>query len=251
MKRSRRRTPALLAVSGLALAACGGPGAARQEITVLAAASLTESFAALAEGFERAHPDTRVVLSFGASSTLAAQILQGAPADVFAAANEATMQRVSEAGRAPGPVPIATNTLQIAVPAGNPGGITGLADFADARRRIALCAPEVPCGEAAERVFAAAGVTPRPDTVESDAKATLEKVKLDEVDAALVYRTDVRVAGDVVDGVDFPQATEAVNAYPLAVLTEARNPDGARVFVDYVRGPAGRDVLAEAGFGPP
>ncbi len=136
-------------------------------------------------------------------------------------------------------------------PPGNPGRITGLADFADETKKIALCAPQVPCGAAAAQVFAAAGITPRPDTFEQDVKAAVQKVAADEVDAALVYRTDVSAAGDKVVGVEFAGAQEAVNRYPIAALAGARNPTGAKSFLDYVRSPAGQAVLAEAGFGRP
>ncbi|HLT59890.1 MAG TPA: molybdate ABC transporter substrate-binding protein [Microlunatus sp.] len=229
-------------------AADGSPSG---EITVLAAASLTETFGTLGRDFEAGHPGTRITFSFGSSATLAAQITAGAPADVFAAANETTMRTVAAAGLAEDPRPFVTNTLQIAVPAGNPAEVTGLADFADPARRIALCAPEVPCGSAAQQVFRAAGVTPRPDTLEADVKAALQKVRLGEVDAALVYRTDVIAAGGEVDGIDFAEAAEAVNVYPIATLRDARNPELATAFVSYVHGPQGRSVLADAGFAPP
>ena len=133
------------------------------------------------------------------------------------------------------------NRLEIAVPAGNPGGVTGLADFANPDLTIALCAEEVPCGAAAIKAFAAAGITPAPDTLEQDVKATLTKVELGEVDAALVYRTDVIVAGDAVEGIEFPEAGEAINDYPIVALKDSANIDAARAFVAY--------VLSEAGIG--
>jgi molybdate transport system substrate-binding protein len=221
------------------------------EITVLAAASLTESFTTIGRDFEAANPGTKITFSFGSSATLAAQVTAGAPVDVFAAANESTMRIVSDAGQAVDPQPFVTNTLQIAVPPGNPAKISGLADFADAGRRFALCAPEVPCGSAAEEVFRTAGVEAAPDTLETDVKAALQKVRLGEVDAALVYRTDVIAAGDDVEGVDFPEAAAAVNVYPITALTEAKNPDLATAFVGYVRGPEGQAVLSKAGFASP
>jgi molybdate transport system substrate-binding protein len=224
----------------------------RGSITVLAAASLTESFTELGMRFEAANPDATVRFSFAASSELATQIEQGAPADVFASASPATMAQVTDAGRVAGsPEVLVRNTLEIAVPAGNPAGVTGLADFADEELTIALCAPEVPCGAAAEMVFELAGVTPAPDTLEADVKATLSKVTLGEVDAALVYRTDVLAAGDKVDGLAFPEAEDAVNDYPIAVLADAGNPAVARAFVDLARSPEGGEVLADAGFDLP
>jgi molybdate transport system substrate-binding protein len=139
----------------------------------------------------------------------------------------------------------------LAVAPGNPAGITGLADLAEESLRIALCAPEVPCGAATEQVFRAAGVEPKPDTLEADVRAALQKVRLGEVDAALVYRTDVIAAAGDVDGIDFPEAGTAVNVYPITALTEAKQPELAAAFVDHVRGPAGRAVLTKAGFAPP
>ena len=189
--------------------------------------------------------------NFGSSATLATQITQGAPGDVFAAASPATMKTVTDAGGAAAPVDFASNTLQIAVPAGNPGQITGLRDFADESRTIALCAPQVPCGAAAVKVFAAAGITPKPDTLEAEVKAALAKVAADEVDAALVYRTDVISEPTKVQGIDFPEAAQAVNEYPIATLTESTNPDAAQSFVDYVLSSEGQAVLEKAGFAKP
>lgn len=230
----------------------GGAGRVTGTVTVLAAASLTETFTELAERFESEHPGTRVRLSFGASSELAAQVDQGAPADVFAAASPETMGLVVDAGAVRGsPEVFARNRLEIAVPPSNPGGVTGLADLAREELKIALCAPEVPCGAAAETVLRAAGVTPAPDTLEADVKATLTKVTLGEVDAALVYRTDVLAAGAAVRGIHFPEADRAVNDYPLAVLAGAPNLRAARAFAELVRSRAGRAVLAEAGFDAP
>ncbi len=251
----------VLAVAGLlVLTGCGSAGAPTggatssaesSTITVLAAASLTESFTRIGRDFEAAHPGRKVVFSFGSSATLATQITQGAPADVFAAASSVTMTAVTDAGAATRPTTFASNTLEIAVPAGNPGKISGLADFADADKTIALCAPEVPCGAAAVTVFQAAGITPRPDTLESDVKAALAKVSADEVDAALVYTTDVRAGGADVEGIRFPEAASAVNAYPIATLSASTDASTARAFVDYVLSPPGQSVLTEAGFGKP
>lgn len=264
--RGHRPGPAVaLLVPLLVLVGCGraggpgpgdeagdGPGGAQTvsgRVVVLAASSLTESFTALGARFEAAHPGTTVSFSFAASSQLAAQVEQGAPADVFASASPAVMALVAEGGDVAGrPATFARNTLQLVVPAGNPGRVTGLEDLARTSLVIALCAPQVPCGEAAEAVLAAAGVTPAPDSLEADAKATLGKVLLGEVDAALVYRTDVLAAGDEVEGIDFPEAARAVNDYPIAVLARAPNPVAARAFVDLVRSPVGAEVLQAAGF---
>lgn len=218
-------------------------------ITVLAAASLTEVFTRIGSEFEAAHPGTEVTFSFGSSATLATQIAQGAPADVFASASPATMTTVRE--QVGEPVDFATNTLRIAVPRGNPGGVGGLADFADPDLRIAVCAQQVPCGAAAVQLFAATGVTPRPDTYESDVKAALQKVVSDEVDAALVYRTDVLAAGSRVEGIDVPEAAGVPNRYPVAIVRESRNPAAAAAFVSHIRSEPGERALREAGFGRP
>ncbi len=228
----------------------GGPGPSG-DLTVFAAASLTDAFTALGEDFMEGH-DVVVAFNFGASSALSQQIASGAPADVFAAASPATMQVVVDAGdSAADPRVFAANTLQIAVPPGNPAGIARLSDFADADLTIALCAPEVPCGAAAEQVFAAAGVVPAPDTLAPDVRAALSQVELGEVDASLVYRTDVIAAGDAVEGIAFPGAADAVTDYPITVLTQAPNDAAARAFVDHVLGPDGQRVLADAGFQSP
>ena len=250
------RLPLLAAaVLAGALAGCGADSSAEDReqgagtITVFAAASLTEAFTEIARDLEADEPGTTVVLSFGASSALAQQIVNGAPADVFAAASPTTMATVVDAGDAERPEVFARNTLQIAVPAAAPD--VSLEDFADPDRTFALCAPEVPCGAAAAKLFATAGVTPRPDTLEQDVKAALSKVRLGEVDAALVYRTDVLSAGDEVRGIDVPEAATAVNDYPVARLTGGPNAEGAALFVDRVLSEQGQQVLADAGFDRP
>jgi molybdate transport system substrate-binding protein len=224
-----------------------GPGATGT-LTVFAAASLTDAFSRIAAQFEAENPDVTVMLSLGASSSLAQQIAAGAPADVFAAASPATMQVVIEAGDAAAPQVFVRNRLQIAVPPDNPGHITGLTDFANEDLTLALCAVEVPCGAAAAKVFTATGIQPAPDTLEQDVRAALSKVVLGEVDAALVYRTDVLAAGADVMGIAFPEAAQAINDYPLAVLQDAPNPGTARAFVGYVLSSEGQKVLADAGF---
>lgn len=259
LERGGARTAAVLLALTVLLTACStSPGtptapapSSAGRITVLAAASLTEAFTSLGQSFEAANPGSSVAFSFGSSATLATQVTQGAPADVFAAASPATMATVTATGAASAPVDFASNTLELAVPRGNPGHVTGLADLADPRLRVALCAPQVPCGAAAVTVLAAAGVRARPDTLESDVKAVLAKVTSDEVDAALVYRTDVRAAGDQVEGIEVPEASRAVNRYPVAVLRASPDPVTAQAFVDHVLSAEGRRVLTGAGFGPP
>jgi molybdate transport system substrate-binding protein len=251
---------AFAAVLGLLLSACGAEpqatapspspegSASGGAVTILAAASLTEAFTQIGKDFEAVNPGSTVTFSFGSSATLATQIVQGAPADVFAAASPATMKTVTAAGAADTPTDFVSNTLEIAVLEGNPRKIVGLGDFADQSKRIALCAPQVPCGAAAIKVFAAAKIVPKPDTLEQDVKATVQKVATDEVDAALVYKTDVIAAGDQVDGIEFAEAQHAVNAYPIATLRDSRNPALAKAFVDYVLSPEGQAVLTKAGF---
>jgi molybdate transport system substrate-binding protein len=224
------------------------PGGA---ITVAAAASLTEAFTQIGKDFQAKNPGSTVTFTFGSSATLAAQITQGAPVDVFAAASPATMKTVTGAGAADPPTNFVSNTLEIAVPKGNPHHIAGLKDFADKSRRIALCDPSVPCGAAAVTVFKAAKIAAAPDTLEQDVKAALQKVSRDEVDAALVYRTDVISSPDQVDGIEFPEAKLAVNRYLIAALRASKNATLAKAFVDYVLSPAGQVVLTKAGFAKP
>lgn len=220
-------------------------------ITVLAAASLTDAFTALAGDFEDAHPGTDVTLAFGASSSLREQVLAGAPADVFASADTADMDLLVEAGAAAAPVDVAVNGLQIAVPAGNPAGVDGLDDLADDDLLVGLCAPEAPCGRLARRALDLAGVTPATDTEAPDVRSLLTQIGSGDLDAGIVYRTDVAAAGDAVEGIDIPEQHDVVVAYPIAVLAEAAEPSVARAFVAHVRSPAGRRVLAEHGFGAP
>jgi molybdate transport system substrate-binding protein len=224
-------------------------------ITVLAAASLTEAFERIARDFERANPGTSVRLGFGGSSALATQVINGARADVLATADLATMRQVANADTgsrlARPPQVFASNRLQIAVPPDNPGRVTGLADFARPEARLAVCAPQVPCGRAAVEAFRHTGVSPRPDTYSPDVKGVLTLVRTGEVDAGLVYVTDVCAAGDTVEGLDLPETVGTVNDYPIAVLADAPNPTTARAFVDHVRSSAGRRRLTEACFEVP
>jgi molybdate transport system substrate-binding protein len=255
-----RVSAVLTVVAVLAVAGCGGgssgdPGASAPEsrtLTVLAAASLTESFDALEEEFENAHPGVDVRISYGGSSDLAQQVVNGAPADVFAAANDSTMKTVSDAGLADGsPTVFATNVLQIATAPGNPKGIGSFADLARPDLTVVVCAPPVPCGSAAQRIEQATGVALHPASEEQDVKSVLSRVSTGNADAGLVYVTDVKSAGDSVQGVSFPEADEAVNNYPIAALADAPQPELAREFVGLVTGDAGRKALQDAGFGTP
>jgi molybdate transport system substrate-binding protein len=202
--------------------------------------------------FEEANPGTDVVLNLGSSSTLREQILEGAPADVFASANTSNMDQVVEAGEnAVEPEIFVTNLLQIAVPAGNPAGVTGLADFADEQLLIGLCAEEVPCGEFGREALANAGVTPSIDTNEPDVRALLTKVGAGEVDAGIVYVTDVISTDGAVEGVEIPEEDNVLAEYPIAALNSAPNPDGAAAFVEFVLSDEGQSILADFGFMAP
>ncbi len=249
------RPAAAGAVALLALSACSssdpetatgtGSGGASPRlsgtVTVFAAASLKESFGTLAERFEKDHPGTEVTFNFGGSDSLAAGITSGAPADVFAAASPKTMKTVTDAGDTAGaPVTFVRNQLEIAALPGNPDGISSLADLAEPGLKVVLCDAAVPCGAAAQKALKAGGVELKPVSYEEDVKAALTKVRLKEADAALVYRTDVQAAGGTVEGVTFPEAAEAVNDYPIALLENAPNPDAARAFIDLVRSPRAR-----------
>jgi molybdate transport system substrate-binding protein len=254
---SRRFAAACAPVLALALAGCTGtpeptPGAdISGTLTVLAAASLTDVFTELGDELESRHPGLDVQFSFAGSSALAAQIEQGAPADVFASADEAQMTRVTDAGLADDATVFTANTLMVAVPADNPGGVSGVSDFARGELTLAVCAPEVPCGAAAQRVFDALGIDARPDTYEDDVRAVLSKVQLGEVDAGLVYRSDLVTATDGVVGFGIPEPADAASEYPLTVLTAAPNPAAARAFVDLVLSDDGQRALAGAGFREP
>jgi molybdate transport system substrate-binding protein len=256
---------AVASVLLLAAAACGSdddPGRAAAtepsgergvsgSVTVFAAASLTDAFGALASAFEDANPDASVELNFGASSALREQILAGAPADVFASADTANMDQVVEAGSVEGePEVFARNELQIVVPAGNPGDVDGLDDFADPDLLVGLCAEEVPCGQFGRQVLANAHVTPAQDTDEPDVRSLLTKVEAADLDVGLVYATDVRSAGDAVEGIDIPEEDNVVADHPVAALSAADEPGVAAAFVAFVLSAAGQDILASYGFMP-
>jgi len=246
MKKDGRRRALLVAVL-LVLTACGSNS--NDQILVSAAASLTDAFAELETGFETNNPAVDVVLNLAGSSTLREQILEGAPIDVFASANIANMDQVVGAGLVErSPRVFSSNRLQIAVPLGNPAGITGLADFANEDLLIGLCAEAVPCGALGRTALGAARVVPAIDTNEPDVRSLLTKVEAGELDAALVYATDVASTGGV-DGVMIPQ--EVAVAYSIAVLAEAPNPTGANEFFEYVLSAEGQRILMDQGFVSP
>ncbi len=235
------------------LAGCGQKGSGEEgtTLTVYAAASLTRTFEAIGAEFEEQHDGVRVELSFGGSSDLASQIQEGAPADVFASADTANMDKLTADDlTARDPQGFATNTLAIAVPPGNPGSVTSFGDLTKDGLQVVVCAPQVPCGAAVVEVEAAAGVDLEPVSEEQSVTDVLAKVRSGEADAGLVYVTDVRAAGDEVEGVPVPEAAEAVNTYPIAALADAVEPDLAQSFVDLVLSEAGQQILRDAGFGP-
>lgn len=243
--------------AGTTAAAAGGSGSASSSstlsgtVTVLAAASLTESFTTIGKMFETAHPGVTVKFSFGASSTLAQQINNGAPADVFASASAKNMTQVTDKGGASNPKNFVKNEMEIAAPPGNPAHVATVNDLAKPDVKVALCEVEVPCGATAEKVFANAKVVVKPVTREPDVKATLTKVELKEVDAGVVYVTDVKAAGAKVVGVVIPTDINASTEYPIAALTKAPNAAGAQAFVDYVLSAPAQQVLTAAGFSAP
>ncbi len=256
-----KRTFALAGATALLvlpLAACGddggdtdGNGGQGTTLTVFAAASLTKPFEQLEKTFEDAHPGVDVKLSFGGSSDLVAQITDGAAADVFASADTKNMDKLTSADLAAGtPAEFATNTLVIAVPPGNPGKVSGLADLAKDDLDVVVCAPEVPCGSAAEQVAEKAGVRLAPDSEEQSVTDVLGKIEAGEGDAGLVYVTDVEAAGDKVEGLEFPEAAEVVNHYPIVAVKDSAHADLAQQWIDLVLGD-GQAVLTAAGFGPP
>ena len=251
MRRSRWwRVAAGAVVAALPMAACGSDDDAGGEIVVFAAASLTEAFTDIADAFADAEPEAEVILNFAASSQLASQILEGAPADVYASADTRTMGRLVDAGATRGePVVFAINRAVIVVESGNPLDITGLADLTEPDLVVVTCAPEVPCGSYASEVFERAGVDVRPDSLEANVKAVVTKVALGEADAGIAYATDVFAADGDVDGVAIPDDVNVVAEYPLAVTADAGA--GADEFVDVVLGSTGRRILVDHGFEVP
>jgi molybdate transport system substrate-binding protein len=218
-------------------------------LTVFAAASLKKTFTEIGARFEAEHPGTKVTFSFAGSSDLVAQLQQGAPADVFASADTKNMDKVTAASLTTGsPVNFATNTLEIAVPPGNPATITSFQDLAKPGVKVVVCAPEVPCGAATKKVEQSSGVTIKPVSEEQSVIDVLGKVSSGEADAGVVYVTDVKGAGDRVEGVAFPESSSAVNTYPIVALKSSRNAALAAEFIASVTGEPGQGILAAAGF---
>ena len=246
-----------LCAAAVALAGCGAstPSPATPpagKLTVFAAASLKKAFTEIGEQFRTDNPGSDVEFSFAGSADLVNQLIQGAPADVLATADTKNMDRAAAAGLLAGaPVNFATNTLTIVVAQGNPKKISAFRDLAAPGLSVVVCAPQVPCGSATTRVEQATGVTLNPVSEESQVTDVLGKVLTGQADAGVVYATEAQGAGDTVTAVAFPEAAEAVNTYPIGILSQATDPELARKFVDLVTGEAGQKILAAAGFGPP
>jgi len=258
----RRFTVIAAALAAVAAAGCSSSGSggsssspsagpAGGTITVFAAASLTESFTTLGKQFEAAHPGDTVKFSFGPSSGLAEQITSGAPADVFASAAPANMDQVVQAGDASNPQDFAKNTAEVATPPNNPGNVSSVNDLAKKSVKVALCQPQVPCGVVATDVFKNAGITVKPVTLQPDVKSVLTQVETGNVDAGMVYVTDVKAAGSKVKGVPIPASDNASTVYPIATIKGSKHTSEAQAFMNYVLSSAGQQVLAAAGFEKP
>jgi molybdate transport system substrate-binding protein len=255
MLRTRVRLAAVLAATAIVLAACGGDepsggtAASPGELKVFAAASLTAAFGELGEQFTAADGGTEVTFNFAGSQALATQIQQGAPADVFASADTANMDKVKDL--VGDPQPFASNLLQIVVEKGNPKGVKDLDDLASSDLKVVLTAPEVPAGKYAGQALDRQGVTVKPVSLEDNVKAVVSKVSLGEADAGIVYVTDVTAGGSKVEGVDIPTEHNVVATYPIATVKASRSQDQAQAFMDLVRSAEGQQVLERYGFLPP
>lgn len=246
-----RRSPLLVAVATLS-ALVAGPLAARAaaaELTVSAAASLTAALGEIARAFEKANPGTTVRTNFAGSPTLVQQIREGAPVDVLASADESNVQKLVDAGDVAGtPILFARNRLAILVQRGNPKTIASIADLAKPGVILSLCGPTVPAGRYAREIFAKAGVTVPQSSEELDVKGVVSRVVLGEADAGIVYATDVRAAGDEVEGIDVADAQNVVARYPVAVLKRSEQAEEARAFVAFLLGSESQAILARFGF---
>jgi molybdate transport system substrate-binding protein len=220
-------------------------------ITVFAASSLQGAFTTIGQQFQAAHPGTAVKFNFGASSSLAQEITAGSPADVFASAAPQNMDSVVSAGDASSPVTFAKNVMEVAVPPSNPANVTSVNQLASSSVKTALCQPQVPCGVTAGKVFSNAKITVTPVTLQPDVKSVLTQVELDNVDAGMVYVTDVKAAGTKVKGVPIPANENASTDYPIATINSSKNKATAQAFMAYVNSANGQKVLSADGFQKP
>jgi molybdate transport system substrate-binding protein len=252
MRKSSRLLLVPVAVLGLVAAACGddNSGGGGDGITVFAATSLTEAFTEIGTAFEATDDGAPVEFSFDASSALVTQITEGAPADVFASADTANMDKLTDADlQGTDPVIFATNLLTIIVPKGNPAGITGVEDLAKPDLKVVLCAEEVPCGNYANQILDAAGVEVTPVSLEENVRGVVTKVTSGEADAGIVYVTDVAAAGDAAEGVEIPADINVVAEYPIATVGASGNQEVGEAFIDFVTGEQGQEILSQYGFG--
>jgi molybdate transport system substrate-binding protein len=249
----RRSLPLALLTASVLLAACGDDGSAadtlRGSSKVLAAQSLSGALGGIEEAFEREHPDVDLQISFDGSAKLAAAIVEGAPADLFAAADGESLDEVRAGHRTSGdPVVFAESSLQIVVAKGNPKGIETLADLTRADLKLSLCGPEVPCGRYARQAFAKAGLQTPAAGDQDNVKGVLSQVQLGEADAGIVYVTDVLAAGDGVEGIGLDARAQVVASYPASVLAEAANPEVAGAFLAFLTSKDAQDILVQHGF---
>lgn len=229
----------------------GTDGALHGSITVFAASSLKDTFTALGHAFEAAHPGTKVEFNFGASSTLASNIVEGAPADVFASASEKDMTTVSSKSLVGTPTEFASNRITLAVPASNPAHVSSVADLAKKDVTFVACKADVPCGVAAAYTLGKAGITRTPVTLEPDVKSTLNVLQLGEADAGFVYLTDVLASGGKVMKIAVPDDLTSPVRYPIATVRASGHGALGQAFVAYVLSPEGQAFLTSAGFGKP
>jgi molybdate transport system substrate-binding protein len=263
--RTRRAGSFLSALLLVGLTACGsdsgnnnpsssGAAPAGGSLTVYAAASLKKTFTDIGEQFKTDNPGWNVEFTFAGSSDLVTQLTQGAKADVFASADTNNMAKASTAGLLSGdPVNFASNTLVIVTAPGNPKKVASFADLARPDLSAVVCAPQVPCGSATEKVEQATKVTLNPVSEESSVTDVLTKVTSGQADAGVVYVTDALGVGDKVTEVGFAESTAAaaVNTYPIAVLKSAADATAAKKFVDLATSEAGQKILSQAGFAKP
>jgi len=262
-----KKLPLILALTVvLGLAACSGTPepaistpaspsdtapALTGDLTVFAAASLTNVFTEIGKNFETANPGVTIRFQFDGSSALATQINEGADADVFASADQANMTKVTDTGKATNPTVFATNNLVLAVPSTNPAGVTSITDLGNPDVKTLVCAPEVPCGAIATRVLEAAGVTITPVSLEQNVSAVATKLGMGEADAGFVYSTDVAASGGQLTAIDLPSQAVATSKTPYPIVALGSGSDLADAFVSYILGSQGQAVLAKAGFGSP